>query len=1282
MQHLSHPSQRQRRLIGGLVTVVVTIAAILAFSSSDHLGLLAQDGEATGVLASAAFDTPTTSSPIAMSQDKSTIWVVNPDDGSVSVLGNLDSTPSVLTTVKNVGEEPQAIALDTGVGVAQRAYVVSPPNNGVTILKVSSLNPFTVVVEKRITTGAEPWNVVASPDGARIFVANSAQDTITIIRTDNQSIVGNVNLRSSACNVDDAKRRFQPRGLAVTLDGTRLFVARFLSFTKPGGIQATDEGKEGVVCQIDLPADVATAPTVFRPVRIAAMDTGFKIDANKDGTPDPTLAYPNQMQSIVVYGSNIYLPNIAASTTGPLRFNVDTQSFVNVVDIATVTAPVDAPTKAINMHLGARVPESGKDRIFFSNPWAIGFRNNAGTVNAYAVSAGSDLLVKLNVDTGTGKLNFTGGVSTTRYIDLNDPDVAATKGRSAGKNPLGLVIRNNKAFVMNYVSRNVSVVNLDNDSVEGAIETTPLPPAGSTNEQLLVGAEIFFSARGHFDRPQNANANLSTSNRLSSEGWQNCASCHFAGWTDGNVWSFNAGPRKSVPLNSTWSPHNPDDQRVLNYSAIFDEVQDFELNIRNVSGPGPLTAQNNPATGAPPKPPVDCAFAPAPAPANTITKTAVFDNQHGLLIGDNGDINLSPCTVVAFNKPNAGRPQVTVTLPNSNKAWPALDAMKEWVRFAIRNPEGALTDVQLTNGGNTAANNGGLNQEDVRAGRKLFFQANCHTCHAGTKWTTSTKDFASPPAAAELVTEAGAANTVQAQFLNRFLADIGSFELGTAANPIGSNIGAPEKNEGGLNALGKDHNNDGKGAGFNIPSLLSLNILPPYYHNGACETLACVVGNQKHRTGNGKFTDVLANAADQAKLVAWLETLDADTRFPTDLAVRRHDIFLDPPVLVKGQKVTVGANISLFGTRADLTDLLQGLGLTDIKVRIEADPGLAPVIISLTANSFKQDFGQAVVTSTWDIPANTNLSAATIKVTIDPEKKLVGDREGNNTATRTRRLNAAAADTVAPKVNGVFISDDNPFDNADQIASSTNVKVKIQATDEGGSGLDSYCIVRYRYKQAERIWEPRDCDSFKALPAPSGSNEFIVDAQLIDLAGVTYAFVWVKDKAGNISGRPGFDVINLANGNPIEMNRNDVRIFRFVLPQGVSLKLTLTPSAGDVDVSVFDHFRNLSQAPTRCAVSANNGTVAETVTVPGTCAVDAEDNLFWLQVEVHAFANSRFTLAVAPATEVEAAAATAREAVRELPYTPTVSGPPLRAGVDEASDGGGGNALYMPLAIR
>ena len=33
----------------------------------------------------------------------------------------------------------------------------------------------------------------------------------------------------------------------------------------------------------------------------------------------------------MIKGNHAYLPNIAASPTGPLRFNVDTQAFVNVI---------------------------------------------------------------------------------------------------------------------------------------------------------------------------------------------------------------------------------------------------------------------------------------------------------------------------------------------------------------------------------------------------------------------------------------------------------------------------------------------------------------------------------------------------------------------------------------------------------------------------------------------------------------------------------------------------------------------------------------------------------------------------------------------------------------------------------------------------------------------------------------------------------------------------------------------------------------------------------------
>ena len=120
------------------------------------------------------------------------------------------------------------------------------------------------------------------------------------------------------------------------------------------------------------------------------------------------------------------------------------------------------------------------------------------------------------------------------------------------------------------------------------IRTSAPAAPGSPAEVVAAGAEMFFSSRGSFDRP--AGTAVSTTERLSSEGWQGCASCHFKGLTDGVVWEFGSGPRKSVPLNPTFNPRNRSQQRILNYSAIFDELEDFEANVRNVSGPGPLAA--------------------------------------------------------------------------------------------------------------------------------------------------------------------------------------------------------------------------------------------------------------------------------------------------------------------------------------------------------------------------------------------------------------------------------------------------------------------------------------------------------------------------------------------------------------------------------------------------------------------------------------------------------------------------------------------------------------------
>ncbi len=865
---MSAPAIRHGRTTGRLFCLgLVSLLAFLAVASSAD---------------ARKFSGPTYSSPIALSADGRYVWSVNPGADTVSVIRT--NTNTVVKTIK-VGDEPESVALDPN---NHWAFVANAAASTVTVIKIKKASKKRLragVYRKAgkrgaLTTGAEPWNIVSSPDGRRVFVANSSQDTITVInvrakskgrgkrRKSGPRIIGNVQLAGSRCS-QDPTFHFQPRGLAVTKNSRKLYVSSFLAFTRLGGRQGDDNGRQGLVCRFNIKTK-SKKIRGYRPralIALAPEVTGFTVDATGDGVADATSAFPNQLQSIVIHGNQAYLPNIAASPDGPLRFNVDTQAFVNVVDNVNGSTQTDASAaKFLNLHLGARNPEAGKKRLFFANAWAMAFTKRSGPASAYVVSAGSDLLVKVNVD-GAGKLGLTVDADTTRYIDLNDPANPATAGDNAGKNPQGIVINKagTTAYVQNFVSRNVSVVNLATDSVVKAIRTAPLAAPGSPGEAVSVGAEMFFSSRGNFNRP--AGASVSTSERLSSEGWQSCSSCHFKGLTDGVVWEFGVGPRKSVPLNATFNPHNPADQRVLNYSAIFDEVEDFDANVRNVSGPGALAAA------------VPCSAGP---PA-----TSTFDPNHGLIIGDNGDINLPPCVINSLAaKANAERPQVTVTLPGSANAVPAFTALREWVRAAVRTPNAPLVKKGLGSP---------ISSKDVKAGRALFAQAGCVTCHVGNKFTLSTKDFTSPPAATEIFTERTPAqlfgNPVGAAYLARFLRDVGSFNRGVAGagNDLVPSVGAVEKASATLtagvaqpaqDALGIDYNGDGRGTGYNVPSLLGINALPPYYHNGACETLACVVNDIKHRTANGKTPDKLTTSKQRRQVTAYLRSIDAKTAAP------------------------------------------------------------------------------------------------------------------------------------------------------------------------------------------------------------------------------------------------------------------------------------------------------------------------------------------------------------------------------------------------------------------
>src|SRR5215467_6938840 len=88
---------------------------------------------------------------------------------------------------------------------------------------------------------------------------------------------------------------------------------------------------------------------------------------------------------------------------------------------------------------------------------------------------------------------------------------------------------------------------------------------------------------------------------MSANGWGACSACHPFGLSDDVVWIFPTGPKRTIPQHTDFDQTDPNRtiMRALNWSAERDEEEDFELNIRAVSGGQGLIVQDDGITPDP-----------------------------------------------------------------------------------------------------------------------------------------------------------------------------------------------------------------------------------------------------------------------------------------------------------------------------------------------------------------------------------------------------------------------------------------------------------------------------------------------------------------------------------------------------------------------------------------------------------------------------------------------------------------------------------------------------------
>jgi YVTN family beta-propeller protein len=894
----------------------------------------ASDGGAPTLCARTAAG-PTRGSAIAISPDGTRLLVANRDVGSVTILSvdYTDSLPKMTVVMElAVGGEPWQVAIDA---CGQTGYVVLRRDQ--TVVEITGVDA-TPAMGRSVRVGSEPTSLALTPNNRKLYVSNWVDGTVSVIDAATMTRSSTVDLNQAlvatgtlGANAAARASLAHPRGVAITNNGDAndddesVYVTEwFAQRTMPenaANLAAGDTNFEGLLYRV---SSAGTSAIVLPPVT----DTGFP-----DAKGNKTGCYPNQVASVTIDGTFAYVTSTCASPVGPTGVfqrgacQIDANctggagSCVNGSCKGSCTADADCgqPTVAglcdvanggackpltsnakttthpavtvVPLAGGAATVTTTLDTLFSSAastqnatasarmpllPTDMDFKPGFG----YVASEGADALFRLTITSGAITRV---GSATGDFIDVKTP-VASGQGIHL---PIGMVMHPTRgfAFVADDGTRDVTAVDLNTQAVAvsaGGTDfrvtaATGLPQTGTPEASQLNGKRLFNTGLGRWS--------------LQGAAWGSCAACHVDGLSDNVTWYFARGPRQSVSLDGTFASNDPTNQRILNWTAIFDEVADFEGNVRGISGGiGALVAQANaPCTIATQA--TDC---PNSLVCNAITLKCNPDAKDRInqLTQTPQQIGLQGSTDEIAN------PAGTSTHPHTViNDW--LD-ITNWIK-TIRSPRAPTNLVAA----------------DVAAGMAIFSdpaQGNCIGCHSGPKWTISTR-FYTPSDTLNDAFGSAAATSLSSTSWNRPVPGFPAalFPSTTAAKqtmrsgtppafeqiqcvlrPVGTikangavptGVSDPAVN---VLELRQDMATGAQGAGgtnandftvgFNPPSLLGTQVGAPYFHAGNARTLeeafgAAFVGH--HQSPIAQIFNPTAMQIQQ--LVAFLLSIDEST---------------------------------------------------------------------------------------------------------------------------------------------------------------------------------------------------------------------------------------------------------------------------------------------------------------------------------------------------------------------------------------------------------------------
>ena len=448
-----------------------------------------------------------------------------------------------------------------GTGSSERVWNVNPDNDSVTVHTAAG------AFLAEIAVGDAPWSLAKVPTRDEVWVVNKGDASISIVDSTTLSLIASLDLPLAS----------QPHGLAFAANSNLGYVA----------LEATGE-----VLRIDAASRVTNATTMIGGAVRHVSVTG-------DGA--------------TVFVSRFITPPLPNEHTGsPIVSDAQGAYGAEIVALnAALTSPqtivLQHSNRAASEHSGPGIPNYLGPAVVSPDGMTAWVASKQDNILAGGLRGGSGMTFDQTVRAVSSVFDVATGLeSLSRRIDHDNAGVAkdAAYGRygaylftvlesnrevavsdtfdgnelfrfDVGRAPQAIAVSADgyRLAIHNFLDRSVGVYDVT-DVVERhqttvtTIATVSTVGAEALTPEILRGKQLFYDARD---------------DRLALDSYMSCASCHNDGGQDGRVWDFTSlgeGLRNTIDLNGRGGMAHG----ILHWSGNFDEVQDFENQIRGFAG--------------------------------------------------------------------------------------------------------------------------------------------------------------------------------------------------------------------------------------------------------------------------------------------------------------------------------------------------------------------------------------------------------------------------------------------------------------------------------------------------------------------------------------------------------------------------------------------------------------------------------------------------------------------------------------------------------------------------